>query len=264
VILPSQAIDPGAGGDPAVAASLLVVRRAYSVLKAPLVAKIGQLASQHLDATRPEMLVVKPTNGKQRFYARVSQPTNDEVGSRQARRRAVPATTAVGRLFAVDPGLVAFKMAESARQAAASRGTAEVPSAVLAALPAFLQSQVLLDNGVSGSLWWRFRLLFGPKSGLATTQALRADMRAAKAEPRTAATTNGSGAFLVAARLALRGMIDDLCDNKQYIERFVQGSDGAENASTSPFLGHASPTEMYEADLRTVQVCLGRDKGGGA
>ena len=38
VVLPSQEIEPGAGGDPAVAAALLVVRRAYSSLKDPLVA----------------------------------------------------------------------------------------------------------------------------------------------------------------------------------------------------------------------------------
>ena len=220
-VLPSQEIEPGAGGDPAVAAALLVVQRAYSSLKAPLVAEIGQLASQHLAATRPEMLVVKLANGNQRTYARVSKPTNDEVGSRQARRRAALATTAVGGLFAVDPGLVVATMADSARRAAASGGIAVAPSAVLAALPARLQNQFLLDNGVSGSLWRRFRLLLGPRSGLATTQALRADMRAAEAEPRNAATTNGSGAFLVAARVALQGMIDDLCDIKQFIERFV-------------------------------------------
>jgi len=262
VVLPSQEIEPGAGGDPAVAAALLVVRRVYSSLKAPLVAEIGQLTSQHLAATRPEMLVVKLANGKQRTYARVSQPTNDEVGSRQARRRAALATTAVGRLFAVDPGLVAATMADSARRAAASGGIAVAPSAVLAAIPIRLQNQFLLDNGVSGSLWRRFRLLLGPRSGLATTQALRADMRATEAEPRNAATTNGSGAFLVAARVALQGMIDDLCDNKQFIERFVRGSDGAEIAYASPFLGQVSPTEMYEADVRTVQMGFGLDKGG--
>jgi len=128
--------------------------------------------------------------------------------------------------------------------------------------PFVCKTSFLLDNGVSGSLWRRFRLLLGPRSGLATTQDLRADMRAAEAEPRNAATRNGSGSFLVAARVALQGMIDELCDNKQFIERFVRGSDVAEIASTSPFLGQASPTEMYEADVRTVQLCFGLNKGG--
>jgi len=172
VVLPFQEIEPDVGGGPAVAASLVVVGRAYSSLKAPLVAEIGQFASQHLAATRPEMLVVKLANGKQRTYARVSQPTNDEVGSLQARRRAALATTAVGRLFAVDPGLVAATMADSARRVTARGGIAVAPSTVLAALPARLQNQFLLDNGVSGSLWRRFRLLLGPRSGLSTTQAL--------------------------------------------------------------------------------------------
>jgi len=201
-------------------------------------------------------------NRKQRTYARVSQPTNDEIGSRQALERAALATTAVGRLFAVDPGLVAATMADSARRVAASGGIALAPSAVLAALLARLQKHFLLENGVSGSLRRRFRLLLGPGSGLATTQALRADMRAAEAGPRNAATTHGSGAFLVSARVALQGRIDDLCDYKQFIERFVRGSDCAEIASTSPFLGQASPTKMYEADARTVQVCFGPEKGG--
>jgi len=79
-------------------------------------------------------------------------------------------------------------------------------------------------------------------------------MRAAEAEPHNAATTNGSGAFFVAARVALHGTIYDLCDNKQFIERFVRGSDGAEIASMSPFLDQASPREMYGADVRTVQA----------
>jgi len=260
--LTSLDVVPGTGGVSAVASAIRFVRRAYSSLEAPQLEEVGQLALQHLAAARPEEIFIKFPNKKRRIYARVSRPTKDEVGSRQARRRAALATTAMGRLFAVDPGLVAATMADSARRAAASGGVGVAPAAVLAALPVRLQNQFLLDNGVSGSLWRRFRLLLGPSSGLATTQALRADLRTAEDELRNAAATNGSGAFLVAPRVALQGMIDDLSESEQFIERFMRDADGSEIVATSPFLGQASPTETHEADVRSVQICFGLDKGG--
>jgi len=121
----------------------------------------------------------------------------------------------------------------------------------------------LLDNGASGSLWRQFgRLLGTPGVGLATTQSLRADPRAAKEETRNAATTNGEGAFLVAPLVALQAMVDDLCERNQFIERFERGFGGAEIPATSPFLGKASPTDTRSADVKSVQNCYGLDKGG--
>jgi len=159
--------------------------------------------------------------------------------------------------------MVAASMADAARRAQASGGIAVAPAAVLAALPVCVQNQFLMENGVSGCLWRQFRLLLGPMgAGLATSQTLRADRRAAEAELRNSATTNGEGAFLVAPRVALQSMIDDLVAMEQFVERFERGADGADIATASPFLGHPSPTEMRAADVRCVQVCFGLDKGG--
>jgi len=55
---------------------------------------------------------------------------------------------------------------------------------------------------------------------------------------RNAATTNGEGAFLVAPRVALQWMIEDLVATEQFAARFEREADGADIATTSPFLGH--------------------------
>jgi len=219
--------------------------------------------NKHLTGTRPDEIVVNFPNGRRRTYARVYRPAKDKVGPRQARRRAALAATAMGRLVAIDPGMVAASMADAARRVQASGAIAVAPAAVLAALPVRWQNQFLMDNGVSGSLWRRFRPLLGPTgAGLATSQTLWADRRSAEAELRNAATTNGEGAFLVAPCVAMQSMIDDLVATEQFVARFEREADGADIATTSPFLGHPSPTEMRAADVRCVQVCFGLDKGG--
>jgi len=137
------------------------------------------------------------------------------------------------------------------------------PVAAVPTLPVRLQNQFLLDNGVSGSLWRRFRLLLcTPGVGLATTQSLLADLRATKEGPRNPATTNGAGAFLVSPRVALQAMVDHLYESNQFIERFERGSGGAESLATSLFLGQASPTDARRADVKSVQIRFGLDKGG--
>jgi len=260
--LPSVNIAPRAG-IVAMTAALRAARLSYASLEGPQVAEVAQLVKKHLTGTRPDEIVVTFANGRRRKYARVYRPAKDKFGPRQVRRRAALAATTIGRLFAIDPGMLAASMADAARRAQASGGIAVAPAAVLAALPVRLQNQFLMDNGVSGSLWRRFRLLLGPiGADLATGQTLRADRRAAEAELRNAATTNGEGAFLVAPRVALQSMIDDLVATEQFVERFERGADGADIATASPFLGHPSPTEMRAADVRCVQVCFGLDKGG--
>jgi len=261
--LSSVDIAPRAGGVAIKTAALRAARLSYASLEGPQVAEVAQLVSKHLTGTIPDEIVVPFPNGRRRTYARVYRPAKDKVGPRQTRHRAALAATAMGRLFAIDPGMVAASLADVARRAQASGDIAVAPAAVLAALPVRLLNQFLMDNGVSGSLWRRFRLLLGPTgTGLATSQTLRADRLAAEAELFNAVTSTWEGEFLVAPRVALQSMIDHPVGTEQFVERFEREANGADIASTSRFLRHPLPTEMRAASVRSMQVCFGLHKGG--
>jgi len=145
-------IAPRAGGVAITTAALRAARLSYASLEGPQVAKVAQLVNKHLTGTRPDEIVVSSPDGRRRTYARVYRPAKDKVGRRQSRRRAALAATAMGRLVAIDPGMVAASIADAARQVQASGGIAVAPAAVLVALPFRWQNQFLMDNGVSGSL----------------------------------------------------------------------------------------------------------------
>jgi len=197
----------------------------------------------------------KLANGKRRTHALVSTPAKDSVAPLQARKRAALATTGLGRPYPADPRLVAATFAESSQRAGASGALAVAPVAAMRTLPVRLKNQFSHDKGVSGLLWRRCRLLLGaPGVGLAANQSLRADLRAAKEDPRNAATTQCEGAFLVAPWMALQAMVGDFCESNQFIERFERGSGGAEIPATSFFFGKASPTNVRRADVKSVQI----------
>jgi len=128
-------IAPSAGGVSITTAALRAARFSYASLEGPQVAKVAQLVNKHLTGTRPDEIVVNFPNGRRRTYARVYRPAKDKVGPRQSRRRAALAATAIGRLVAIDPGMVAAPMADAVRRVQASGGIAVAPAAVLVAFP---------------------------------------------------------------------------------------------------------------------------------
>jgi len=97
--------------------------------------------NKHLTGTRTDEIVVTFANGRRRTYARVYRPPKDNVGPHQVRGRAALAATTMGRLFAIDPGMMVASMADAARRSQASSSIAVAPAAVLVALPVRLQNQ---------------------------------------------------------------------------------------------------------------------------
>eukprot|EP00170_Pyropia_yezoensis_P001213 contig_5394_g1217 len=117
-----------------------------------------------------------------------------------------------------------------------------------------MQSQFILDNSMSRTLWQRVRsLLGGPASGLASRELLRLDLRTAQAEARNLVMSDGQGAFLVTPRAAVQGLLDDLLAVGQFLERPLRGPDGKEINAVSEFGDQEKPGDLPDpAGIETV------------
>lgn len=222
------------------------------------------LLNDYLAATRPGTIKVTFGNGSVRIYQRETIPRKAEVGPRQKRRRVAEAAAAVGRVLGAEPGLLVATVEDLCRRARQSGGVVVAPAAAALAPPSVrLQTQFILDNNISRTLWQRVRLfLGGPASGLASREVLRRDLGEAQAEERNQVTSDGAGAFLVTPRAAVQGLIGDLLASGEFLERATRGRDGKEIEAVSAFEGQDCPGAVPDPKVRDVQLCFGLDKGG--
>ena len=244
------------------AAALSVLEQTYGTLNAPLLARVDALVSRHLMVTSPEVVTVTLGNGHKRRYLREITTRKDTVKPRQARRRLVQAEEAVSKILRVDAGMASAVLEDMCRRARTSGGVAVAPSAAVAALPRRLQSQFFADNNISAATFQRFRMLLGPKCGLASPLALRKDLMRAAVEESNQATTNGQGAFLVSPRAALEALIFNLRRQGQFLERAVRGADGRELVASRAFEGQKTASIPPASCVKDVHICFGLDKGG--
>jgi len=98
-----------------------------------------------------------------------------------------------------------------------------VPARALRAIPVRLQSQFVVLNNISCETFQRFRCLVAPEVGLASRDVMRADLAAARAEPRDQVTATPVGATLVSVRAPLQSAVEDLAARDEFIERQVAG-----------------------------------------
>jgi len=161
-------------------------------------------------ATSPEMVTVTLGSGHKRRYRREITSRKDTVKPRQALRRLAQAEEAASKILRVDAGMTSAVLEDVCLRARMSVRVAVAPSPAVAALPLRVQSQFSVDNNGSDATFQRFRMLLGPRCGLASPVALRTNLMRAAVEERNQAITNGQGSFLVIARAALEALILDL------------------------------------------------------
>lgn len=205
--LPGCNEEPQARGQDDVIDDLREARRSYSTLSDASLLDVLSLVTKHLSVTRPEKIYVTFPNGRKWTYGREVTPIKTVVGPRQTRRRASLAAAAVGRLVQIDVGLVTAMMQDLCLRAQQSGGVAVVPTAMaLTPTPVRMQTQFILDNNISGSLWQMVQLFMGgPSSGLASRESMRADLHKAQAEPRSQARMDGKVPFWLRLRRRYRG-----------------------------------------------------------
>jgi len=148
------------------------------------------------------------------------------------------------------------------RRARTSCSVAVAPSAAVAALPLRLQSQFSVDNNISAAAFQRFRVLLGPKYGVASPLALRTDLRRAAVEEHNQASTNGQGAFLVSPSAALEALVFNLRRQGQFLERAIRGADGPELVASRVCEGQTPASIPPASFVKDVHICSGLDKGG--
>eukprot|EP00170_Pyropia_yezoensis_P001341 contig_5933_g1345 len=220
--------------------------------------------NEYFAATRPGSIKVTFVNGSTRIYTSYTIPRKVDVGPRQKRRRAAEIAAAASRVLGVEHGFLIAAVKDLCRRARQSGGVVVAPAAAaLAPLSARLQTQFILDNNISRTLWQRVRLsMGGATSGLASREVLRRDLAEAQAEERNQVMSDGAGAFLVTPRAAVQGLIDDLQAGGDFLERATRGPDGKEIKAVSALEGQHSPGAVPDPKVRDVQLCFGLDNGG--
>ncbi|KAK1865505.1 hypothetical protein I4F81_008036 [Pyropia yezoensis] len=207
--------------------------------------------NEYFAATRPGSIKVTFVNGSTRIYTSYTIPRKVDVGPRQKRRRAAEVAAAASRVLGVEHGFLIAAVKDLSRRAHQSGGVVVAPAAAaLAPLSARLQTQFVLDNNISRTLWQRVRLFMGgATSGLASREVLRRDLAEARAEERNQVMSDGAGAFLVTPRAAVQGLIDDMLAGGDFLERATRGPDGKEIKAVSAFEGQDSPGAVPDPKL---------------
>lgn len=209
--------------------ALSTVMATYAAMDDAQRTAVGGIVSLHLAAVKPDAVRARFKNGRSLLYTRVPVPVRASVGPRQQRRRVVHAAAAVASLCAANETAFESMLRDLIRRAERRGVISVVPALAMDALPVRLQTQFVVANSISQALWARFRrLLGGSASRLSSREVLRADLRAAAAEPRNRVTSSETGVWLVSVRAAFQALVDDLVARGDFIERSVAGVDGGE------------------------------------
>jgi len=196
------------------------------------------------------------------MYEPVVEPRKLVVANRRLQPRRSYASSAVARIFGLEPELITAAMSDICRRAMHCGGVAVAPAAALSALPVRLQTQFMIDNKVSGEIFQRVRLLLRPAAGSASRERLRADRALAAAELQHAAGVNGGGSHPLSPRAALWALFDHAVATGQFLERLLRGGDGREIEATETFDGQDHAAAQPSPGVRDVLFCFGLDKGG--
>jgi len=181
----------------------------------PLSSGTEALLGAHLRRTRPESISVKFSNGDIRTYKRVVTAKEAVVGPRQDLSRRNTAASLLSGLTTVDPAEVSAAVSAIARRASANDGVGVAP---LKSLSVRQQTQLKIANKRSGVTWRRIRAFLGGRdSRLASLSALRADQVSVSLEAQNQVKTCDAGAYLVSPRAAIRALIDDLVERKEFL-----------------------------------------------
>ena len=221
-------VDPPVAATPSPDEAIAAVARSYAFLDPAQRHAVSGIVDLHLRTERPDELRMRLANGRDLLYQRTTVPLGGPVGQRQRRRRTNEAEALMERLYETDGSSMERMLTDVTRRARETGLFSVVPARALSAIPVRLHSQFVASNNISFETFQRFRRLVAPEVGLASREVMRADLAAARAEPRNQVTATPVGAILVSVRAALQAAVDDLTSRDELIERPVAGRPGGE------------------------------------
>ena len=221
-------VAPPVAATPSPDEAIAAVARSYASLDPAQRHAVSGIVELHLRTERPDELRMRLANGHDLLYQRTTVPLEGPVGQRQRRRRTNEAEALMERLYEIDGSSMERGLSDVTRRAQETGLFSVVPARALRAIPVRLQSQFVASNNISCAIFQRFRCLVAPEVGLASREVMRADLAAARAEPRDQVTATPVGATLVSVRAALQSAVEDLAARDEFIERQVAGRPSGE------------------------------------